>query len=380
MIDEDAIDTEVQRVDYTYDVMNRRITKSVDSDGAGALEAETTHFVYDRDNVLLEFEGNIADPSIRYLHGPQVDQVLAQEDELGATQWLLGDHLGTIKDIVGEAGNLLNHRTFDSYGNLVSETNSNVETRYAFTGREFDEETDLHYYRARYYNSQLAQFISEDPISFESGTENLYEYIENRPVDTRDPLGLRGEIIPGSWNRHIFYEDNGRLFTDNIAVVRSAKLSNPNVSIISDITSALIRWAPGNPPPRRGRVRVQNLPDYIEGDHAGHIVARRLGGYIYDTDPNNYFAQDQVDNGFGGRWFNFETRVDNRLSRLHNNLKDCGGVSLRYAVSLDYSSLLETFRLSGSNTLRPDRVVGQAEFYGLTGLLEYHYENVPNPK
>ncbi|MDB9524571.1 RHS repeat-associated core domain-containing protein [Oscillatoria sp. CS-180] len=180
VIDEDSADIQIQRVDYTYDVMNRRIAKSVD----GA----TTHFVYDRDNVLLEFDGSATVPSMRYLHGPQVDQVLAQEDS-GGTQWLLGDHLGTIKDFVDDSVNLLNHRTFDSYGNLVSETNSSVDSRYSFTGREFDAETGLHHYRARYYDGNLGRFISQDPIGFRGGDENLYGYVSNSPINATDPSG-----------------------------------------------------------------------------------------------------------------------------------------------------------------------------------------------
>jgi RHS repeat-associated protein len=190
VVDEDSADTVLQEVAYTYDVMNRRIAKSVDG--------STTRFVYDRDDVLLEFEGNIADPSMRYLHGPQVDQVLAQEDGLGATQWLLGDHLGTIKDLVDDSGNLLNHRTFDSYGNLVSETDGSFESRYSFTGREFDAETGLHYYRARYYDGELGRFVSQDPIGFIGGSTNLYRYVKNSPMDRTDPSGLRDTRWPGN--------------------------------------------------------------------------------------------------------------------------------------------------------------------------------------
>ena len=189
VIDENAVGTEVQRAEYVYDVMNRRIAKTVDADGTGSAAAETLRFVYDRENVLLEFKGNIADPSMRYLHGPQVDQVLAQENELGKTLWHLGDHLGSVKDLVDDSGALKNHRTFDSYGNLVGESDYTFDSRYSFTGREFDAETGLHYYRARYYDSELGKFVSQDPIGFEGGDTNLYGYVGNSPVENRDPSG-----------------------------------------------------------------------------------------------------------------------------------------------------------------------------------------------
>jgi RHS repeat-associated protein len=35
---------------------------------------------------------------------------------------------------------------------------------YGFTGREWDSETGLYYYRARYYDPRIGRFISKDPI------------------------------------------------------------------------------------------------------------------------------------------------------------------------------------------------------------------------
>jgi len=40
----------------------------------------------------------------------------------------------------------------------------------------------LYYYRARYYKPQLARFISEDPLGFHGGNENLYTYVGDDPI------------------------------------------------------------------------------------------------------------------------------------------------------------------------------------------------------
>lgn len=42
---------------------------------------------------------------------------------------------------------------------------------FQYTGREFDTETGLYYYRARYYDPSTGRFLSEDPIGF-SGVDN----------------------------------------------------------------------------------------------------------------------------------------------------------------------------------------------------------------
>jgi RHS repeat-associated protein len=60
---------------------------------------------------------------------------------------------------------------------------------YAFTGREWDPEIGLYYYRARYYDPRLGRFISEDPIGFAGGVDQ-YAYVGNQPVNGWDPLGL----------------------------------------------------------------------------------------------------------------------------------------------------------------------------------------------
>ena len=59
----------------------------------------------------------------------------------------------------------------------------------AFTGREWDPETGLHYYRARYYDPKSGRFLSEDPIGFQGGI-NFYAYVDNNPVNFFDPTGL----------------------------------------------------------------------------------------------------------------------------------------------------------------------------------------------
>ena len=68
------------------------------------------------------------------------------------------------------------------------------EPGYAFTGREWDPETGLYYYRARYYDPNAGRFISEDPIGFDGGV-NFYSYVLNRPTRFVDPFGLDIAVI-----------------------------------------------------------------------------------------------------------------------------------------------------------------------------------------
>ncbi|XZE36951.1 RHS repeat-associated core domain-containing protein [Pirellulaceae bacterium SH501] len=182
-------------VDYEYDVFNRRVSKSIDTDGAGPGATEVTRFVYDGGDILAVTDAS-GDITHRMLHGPAVDQILAiEEDATGEVLWGLTDHLGSIRDIVDNDGNVENHIVYDAFGNVVSETDAAIAFLYGFTGRERDEESGLNYHRARYYDTATGRWLSNDPIGFAAGDTNIQRYVGNNPVNYVDPSGLVGEPI-----------------------------------------------------------------------------------------------------------------------------------------------------------------------------------------
>jgi RHS repeat-associated protein len=77
---------------------------------------------------------------------------------------------------------------YDSFGNISNNKNK-IDQPYTYTGREYDRETGLYYYRARYYDASIGRFTAKDPIGFEGGI-NLYAYVGNNPVKWIDPWGL----------------------------------------------------------------------------------------------------------------------------------------------------------------------------------------------
>ena len=180
-------DVITQSVEYRYDAIDRRIEKDVDG--------FATQFVYDREDVILDFAESDTDGTDevrvveRYLHGGNVDQVLSQENSRGS-EWLLTDHLGTIRQVSNSNGIVINQIVYDSYGKLLAESNDSFPTRYLFTSREFDRDVQMQYSRARYYEATIGRFISQDPIRFEATDNNLYRYVGNTPANFIDPSGL----------------------------------------------------------------------------------------------------------------------------------------------------------------------------------------------
>ena len=176
-------------------MFNRRIAKSVDSDGAGVATAEIERYVLDGDHIALTFDeaGNLVE---RFLHGTEIDQVIAQENGNGDVNWALTDNQGSIRFVLDSVGNIVNQITYDAFGNVTLESDSSVEFRFGYTGRELDDETGQYFYRARYYDATVGRFIGEDPIEFSAGDTNLSRYVNNSPTNAINPSGLEALVAP----------------------------------------------------------------------------------------------------------------------------------------------------------------------------------------
>ena len=222
-------------VDYIYDVENRWIGENIDSDGDGQIDHQT-RFAYDGNQIVLQFDKDVSSAtgsasalgvenlSHRYLwQANAVDQLLADEQlshlplgegqgegdrvydltQPGMVVWPLGDHLGTVRDLTvydcGETS-VVNHRVFDSFGNLKSQTNAAVDCLFGLTGRPESKVTGLRNHLNRWTDPKTADWMSEDPSGFTASDTNTHRYCGNRPIYATDPTGLRAVTIEIHYN------------------------------------------------------------------------------------------------------------------------------------------------------------------------------------
>jgi RHS repeat-associated protein len=171
----------VEQARFSYDPLKRRVERVA----AGS----TTLWLYDGEDISRETVGGTA---TKFVHGPNTDEPLAQEDGAGALSHIHADGLGSVVRTTNAAGAAIYSRRYDAFGNLEIGAISG----HAFTGREWDAAAGLAYYRARYYDPSTGRFQSEDPIRWIGGM-NLFEYAASRPTTLRDPKGLQG--VPNVW-------------------------------------------------------------------------------------------------------------------------------------------------------------------------------------
>jgi RHS repeat-associated protein len=183
----------LQETVFTYDVTDRRIGKWVDPDGVGPQPAVQLWTVYDGVNPYADFDGT-GSLTTRYLADPRRPDVLfARVAANGTTAWYLRDNINSVRQVVSPTGTVLNAITYDSFGNVLSETNPAAGDRFKYTGREYDAELGIYYYRARYYDPATGRFLGEDPLGIGAGDPNFYRYVFNTPTIFTDPSG---EFVP----------------------------------------------------------------------------------------------------------------------------------------------------------------------------------------
>ena len=177
-------------VSFKYDPFGRRVQKSSASG--------TVDYLFDGENILEETD-NSGGVLARYTQGHEVDEPL---DELrsGITSYYETDGINSVTSLSNSTGALLNTYTYNSFGNQTS-TSGLIPNPLQYTARNYDAETGVYYFRARYYDKDSGRFLSEDPLIIRGGA-NHYLYAENRPTTLYDPWGLMSWVYNVTRRNH----------------------------------------------------------------------------------------------------------------------------------------------------------------------------------
>ena len=220
-------------VTFKYDPFGRRIYKSSSSG--------TSIYAYDGDSLIEETSSSGAVVA-RYSQGLNIDEPLAMLRS-GATSFYNADGLGTITSLANTAGSLAQSYTFDSFGKQTASSGS-LTNSFRYTAREFDTETSLYYYRARYYDPSVGRFVSEDPAGFFGGFD-FYNYTKNDPIDFGDPTGLKCEQITPWTEVPSMWPPGGPkpylTTTDGVFWVRTG-WTYASLGIVTDYTHCACQW------------------------------------------------------------------------------------------------------------------------------------------
>ncbi|MGD9714001.1 MAG: RHS repeat-associated core domain-containing protein [Thermomicrobiales bacterium] len=190
--------------EYEYDGLNRRIVKAVYSGGS---HDHDEHFYLSEENQVLEGRlDSSSNPHKQFTWGTRYvdDLVFRTRDtddngSLDETLYALHDANWDVTAVADTSGAVVERLFYDPYGkstvldadfSVDSDGASDYAWEIRFTSREFDPETGLHYFRARYYHDGLARFIGRDPLLYSRREWNLYVYCKSSPLVYTDPTGM----------------------------------------------------------------------------------------------------------------------------------------------------------------------------------------------
>jgi RHS repeat-associated protein len=191
------------RLDYSYDVFGRRVSKTR---SGGPFDAKRVEYVWDGEVLAWELDSEKGPRT--FVHEPGGFEPILQQQG-GETYLCVNDHLGMPKELIDGAGNLAWAAAHSAYGAVIATQGPDdvevdggfvhsdgprVESPFRLLGQVHDEDAELSWTRFRCFDADTGTWISTDPFEAYGGL-NLYGF-DGSPSASIDPFGLETDGTP----------------------------------------------------------------------------------------------------------------------------------------------------------------------------------------
>ncbi len=236
---------------YDYDALGRRIRKTAGSD--------TTNYYYSGLQVIEERNGRDS-VKATYVWGRWIDDAVSMQRG-GQAYFYHTNMLGSVVSVTNSTGTAVERYDYDAFGKptvydgsfTLLAGGSAIGNPYLYTGREYDKETGLYYYRARYYDPVHGRFLQRDPIGYGDGM-GVYVYVGNNSLKMIDPFGTeRNCLDPSTAGRNLLgldyaggdnpLNEDGK--TPNYETIPKSKADYPAIGHDRRYTELGIKGFPG---------------------------------------------------------------------------------------------------------------------------------------
>lgn len=225
-------------VDYSYDPENRLVTAQdyqlVGKKGTNRIDRAISSYEYDGGGRRLvqhydpknggngvdkrdEYVFGGLDPVAEYdmLNGQRIDYYRGADDELalmhlykGGTQgqmyWYHSNNKGDVVGLTKQNGNSHHNYRYEPYGAVLPENGNFTDphNHYTLTGKEFDENTGLVWFGARFYEPETGVWMNQDVYRgrlSEPGSLHRFMYVNDNPINSFDWYGYWSTETAKNW-------------------------------------------------------------------------------------------------------------------------------------------------------------------------------------
>jgi RHS repeat-associated protein len=169
-------------VEYVHDPLGRRIAKKVN----GAIVEKYLWQGMTRLLAVYDGDGNLL---MRFGYADERVPVAVTAE--GVNYYLAYDQVGSLRAVADSAGNVVKRIDYDSFGNIIADSNPEFRMPFGFAGGLYDPDTELVRFGFRDYDPDVGRWTTKDPIFFAGGDTDLYGYCISNPVNFIDPDGMR---------------------------------------------------------------------------------------------------------------------------------------------------------------------------------------------
>ena len=224
------------------------------------------------------------------------------------------DHLGSSSYITNLDGEVVQHIEYVPFGEVFVEERNNIwNTPYLFNAKEFDEETGLYYYGARYYEPRMSVWMSTDSEELKFPNIGTYTYAANNPIKFIDADGKSARVTKNTADKTVtitahfvfFGEASSSLLASQMAQDIQNKWNEPHAKVVIDGTQYSVKFV-------------------ITGEHRDKGFGLSLEK-AFNTDPTNNYVEvrNTVDDG-PIKGVSYMTRGGNEGVFLKSNVEQVG--------------------------------------------------------
>ena len=268
--------------------------------------------------------------------------------------FFIKDHLGSVRAVVSETGEVLQTNDYYPYGDLFSSagTADSSGNRYRFTGKELGDETGLYDFSARFLQTSLGRFTTIDPLAEKYPGISPYAYCNGNPVRYIDPDGRKLRVskefqqpfltdmekVFGNKTEQFRFDDSGIMSIEEGMKKFTDGLSSEQKKVFKGVKKVLTS---------RNTTSVVYADEYeltINNDKTSHDISTEFGGGVYSkiddvivVSPNVGVVEVTLDQ-FP---FNSEIVEQNTTSTLFHEIAERNIPNIHYRGNvIDYENIV----------------------------------------